>query len=272
MSLFTEVIAWFADPTHWSGPTGAPIRIAEHLLYTGLAVALGVVIAVPLGAFIGHTGRGSFLIVGLANGLRALPELGLLTLLVLLTSISLVPVTIALVMLAIPPLLAGTYAGVRNVDRAVVDAARGMGMREREILFRVELPNALPLILGGLRAATLQVLATAAIAAFIGLGGLGRFLIDGLAQQDYPQMVAGAVFIAGLALVTEAVLAGVQLLAVSPGLRLSPTARTGRPAPARLDPFASTSQGSTPQASTPQASIPRTSNTPGLDTVGGPSR
>lgn len=240
MSLFTEVIEWFGDPTHWSGSTGVPTRIVEHLTYTGLAVALGVVIAVPLGALIGHTGRGSFIVVGLANGMRALPELGLLTLLVLLTTISLVPVTIALVMLAIPPLLAGTYAGVRNVDRAVVDAARGMGMREREILLKVELPNALPLILGGLRAATLQVLATAAIAAFIALGGLGRYLIDGLAQQDYPQMVAGAVFIAVLALVTEAVLAGVQRLVVSPGLRLSPTTRSRRPAPVRLVPLAPT--------------------------------
>jgi len=240
VSLFTEVIEWFGDPTHWSGPTGVPTRILEHLTYTGLAVALGVVIAVPLGALIGHTGRGSFIVVGLANGMRALPELGLLTLLVLLTTISLVPVTIALVMLAVPPLLAGTYAGVRNVDRSVVDAARGMGMREREVLLKVELPNALPLILGGLRAATLQVLATAAIAAFIALGGLGRYLIDGLAQQDYPQMVAGAVAIAVLALVTEAVLAGVQRLVVSPGLRLSPTTRSRRPAPARLVPLAPT--------------------------------
>lgn len=240
MSLVADVIAWFGDPTHWTGPAGVPARLVEHLTYTGLAVAVGALIAVPLGALIGHTGRGGFLVVGVANGLRALPDLGLLTLLVLLTTISLVPVTIALVVLAVPPLLAGTYAGVRNVDRAVVDAARGMGMRGHEVLVRVELPNALPLILGGLRAATLQVLATAAIAAFIALGGLGRYLIDGLAQQDYPQMVAGAVLIAGLALVVEAVLAGVQRLVVSPGLRLSRTARSRRPEPARLVPLAPT--------------------------------
>jgi osmoprotectant transport system permease protein len=232
VNLVSEVIAWFADPQNWQGSSGVPNRVLEHLGYTLQAVLLAVLVAVPLGAVIGHTGRGGFLLVGIANGLRALPELGLLILLVLLTGIGLLPLTVTLFVLAVPPLLAGTYAGVRNADPAVVDAARGIGMREREVLLKVELPIALPLVIGGLRTATLQVIATAAIGAYISLGGLGRYLIDGLALNDYPRMVAGAVLIALLALVVEGLLAGLQRLIVSPGLRAAPT-RTGsrRPTP-----------------------------------------
>jgi osmoprotectant transport system permease protein len=219
VNFFSLVAAWFADPANWSGTTGVPNRLVEHMQYCALAVAIAMIIAIPVGAFIGHTGRGRFLVVGVANGLRALPELGVLMLAVLVIGISLVSVVVALVVLAVPPLLAGTYAGVRNVDRAVVDAARGMGMREREVLLKVEMPNALPLVFGGLRSAMLQVIATATIAAFVSFGGLGRYLIDGLGVQDYTQMAAGAVLVAALALAVEAVLAGLQRLAVSPGLR-----------------------------------------------------
>jgi osmoprotectant transport system permease protein len=162
---------WLFDPAHWSGPTGFPARILEHLGYTGLTVLIAALIAVPLGAVIGHTGRGTFLVAGLSNGLRALPELGLLTFLVLLTYVGLLPVVISLVILALPPILAGTYAGIRNVDRSVVDAAHGMGMRGSTVLVQVELPNALPLIIGGIRSATLQVIATATIAAYVSDGG-----------------------------------------------------------------------------------------------------
>ena len=232
MNLVNEVVAWLTDPQHWQGSSGVPARVLEHLGYTVQAVVLAALIAIPLGALIGHTGRGGFLLVGIANGLRALPELGLLILLVLLTGIGLLPLTVTLLILAVPPLLAGTYAGVRNADPAVVDAARGMGMREREVLLKVELPIALPLVIGGLRTATLQVVATAAIGAYISLGGLGRYLIDGLALNDYPRMVAGAVLIAALALVVEGLLAGLQRFIVSPGLRTAPI-RTGarRPTP-----------------------------------------
>jgi len=229
-----NIIGWFADPSHWSGATGIPARLLEHLSYSALAIVIGVVIAVPIGAAVGHTGRGGFLIVGLANWLRSLPDLGLLVVFVLLLSLNLVPLVLALLVLAVPPLLAGTYSGISNVDRAVVDAARGMGMREREILLKAELPNALPLLLGGLRAATLQVVATTAIAAYVSYGGLGRYLIDGKAQHDYPQMAAGAMLIAALALVVEGILATVQRLAVSPGLlvderRRRPPAEPGGP-------------------------------------------
>lgn len=233
MSLFERVLGWLLDPAHWTGPTGIPVRVVEHLHYSALAVLLGVLLAVPLGMLVGHAGRGG-VVVGSVNGLRSLPELGLLILLVLLMGFGLLPVVLALTVLAVPPLLAGTYAGIRNVDRAIVDAARGMGMREHQVLLRVELPMALPLMVGGLRAATLQVVATAAIAAVVGFGGLGRFLIDGqrAGTTGYPEMAGGAVLIAVLALATEAVLAVVQRLAVSPGLRGAPRRRRPRPAPA----------------------------------------
>jgi osmoprotectant transport system permease protein len=224
---------WLTDPDNWHRTLGVPsipTRLAEHLQYTGLAVLIAVALAVPLGTYIGHTGRGGFLVVGVANSFRALPELGLLSLLVLAMGVALAlqAMTIALVALAIPPLLAGTYSGIRNVDRDVVDAARGMGMRERDVVLKVELPIALPLILGGLRAATLQVIATATIAAFVSLDGLGRYVIDGQkfgGADGYAEMAGGAVLIAALAIAVEVVLAGVQRLAVSPGLRTAKISR-----------------------------------------------
>jgi osmoprotectant transport system permease protein len=218
MNLLSDLL----DPTHWAGSQGIPTRLVEHLGYTALTLVIALVIAIPVGAWIGHTGRGGFVVVGLANGLRALPTLGLLVLIVGATGLGLLGPITALVILAVPPILAGTYAGVRNVDAAIVDAARGMGMRGREILFGVELPNALPLILGGIRSSVLQVVSTATIAAYVALGGLGRFIIDGLAIRDFPQMVAGSVLVALLAIVADLLLAGLQRLLVSPGLRAAP--------------------------------------------------
>ncbi len=217
-------LSYLLDAAHWSGSQGIPQRLVEHLGYTALTMIIALVVGVPLGAWIGHTGRGGFLAVGLANGLRALPTLGLLILLVTLIGLGITGPLIALVILAVPPILAGTYAGVRNVDTAIVDAARGMGMRGREILFQVELPNALPLIIGGVRSSVLQVISTATIAAYVALGGLGRFIIDGLAIRDFPQMVAGSILVAALAIVADLLLAGLQKLLVSPGLQVAPAA------------------------------------------------
>jgi osmoprotectant transport system permease protein len=173
-------------------------------------VAIASAIAIPLGLWIGHTGRLRGLAIALTGALRALPTLGLLTLVVIWRGIGLAPPTVALVVLAIPPLLAGAYAGLEAVDAATVDAARAIGMTEWQVLGKVEVPLALPLILGGLRAAVLQVVATATIAAYIGLGGLGRYLIDGLAVRDYPQMAAGSVVIVVLALVLDGAFAVAQ--------------------------------------------------------------
>jgi osmoprotectant transport system permease protein len=174
---------------------------------------------VPLGLYVGHTGRGRVAVVSVTSALRALPTLGLLTLFVILLGIGLMPPIFALVILTIPPLLAGTYAGIAAVDRLLVDAARGLGMTEWQVLSKVELPNALPVLLGGVRAAVLQVIATVAVVAYINLGGLGRFLIDGLAVRDPVRMFAGAILIAALALLVDGVLALVQRFAVSPGLK-----------------------------------------------------
>lgn len=218
-------LGWLFDPAHWSGGGGVPQRLVEHLGYTALTLMIALVIAIPIGAWIGHTGRGGFLVVGLANGLRALPTLGLLVLLANAVGLSLIGPLFALVVLAVPPILAGTYAGVRNVDAAIVDAAQGMGMRGRDILFQVELPNALPLIIGGIRSSLLQVVSTATIAAYVGLGGLGRFIIDGLSVRDFPQMIGGSILVAGLAIVADLLLAGLQKLLVSPGLRAVPAGR-----------------------------------------------
>jgi len=232
---------WLLDPANWTGSGGIPARLVEHLGYVALAMIIALVIALPVGAWVGHTGRGGFLVVGSANALRALPTLGVLILLVTPFGLSIIGPLIALVVLAVPPLLAGTYAGVRNVDPAVVDAARGMGMRGGEVLWRVELPNALPLIIGGVRSAALQVISTATIAAYVGLGGLGRYIFDGLAQRDFPQMIGGSLLVALLAIVVDLLLAALQKVVVSPGLQAVPRSGprrlravpTNRPAAAR---------------------------------------
>ena len=180
MNFLQQALSFIFTAANWGGPAGLAARIGEHLQYTVVAVLLLGADRVPIGMLIGHTGRGTFLVVTGVNALRALPTLGVLLLGVLLWGLGLVPPTVALMLLGIPPLLAGTYAGIANVDRAVVDAARSMGMTETRVLLRVEVPNALPLILGGLRTATLQIVATATVAAYASLGGLGRYLIDGI--------------------------------------------------------------------------------------------
>ncbi|WP_271984710.1 ABC transporter permease [Pseudoclavibacter terrae] len=205
--MFNEMLSYFLDPANWVGSASIPARVGEHLWYSLLAVALAAVIAFPLGLVIGHTGKGTTFIVATANVLRALPSLGLMTLLVLLMGLGLFPPVIALVILAVPPLLAGVYSGVANVSRATVDAARAMGMTEWQIVWQVELPNAMPLIVAGLRSAVLQVIATATIAAYVNLGGLGRYIFDGLAVTDYGRVLVGAILVTGLALVVDGILA-----------------------------------------------------------------
>ncbi|MBS3180469.1 MULTISPECIES: ABC transporter permease [unclassified Pseudoclavibacter] len=205
--MFNEMLSYFLDPANWVGSASIPARVGEHLWYSLLAVALAAVIAFPLGLVIGHTGKGTTFIVATANVLRALPSLGLMTLLVLLMGLGLFPPVIALVILAVPPLLAGVYSGVANVSRATVDAARAMGMTEWQIVWQVELPNAMPLIVAGLRSAVLQVIATATIAAYVNLGGLGRYIFDGLAVTDYGRVLVGAILVTLLALVVDGILA-----------------------------------------------------------------
>lgn len=212
MSVTGETATWLADPAHWAGAEGVPHRLAEHIGYSALTVAVAALVAVPLGLWIGHTGRWRGLAVAASGALRALPTLGLLTWFVLLIGIGLTGPILALVILAVPPLLAGTYSGLESVDRSTVDAARAMGFTEWQILRKVEIPLALPLVVGGFRSAALQVIATATVAAYVGLGGLGRYLIDGQAYRDYPQMVSGSVLVIALALVADGLFVGAQRL------------------------------------------------------------
>lgn len=216
---------YLGNGSHWSGPEGVPARVLEHLEYTFLALAFVCLIALPLGLFVGHTGRGSVAIAGTANALRALPDFGLLVYVVLLISgrlpadlAYLLPSVLVLVILGIPAVLSATYAGIQAVDPAARDAAKGMGMTGSQVLWRVEVPNALPLILSGVRSSMLQIVATATIAAYVSLGGLGRFIIDGQSQRDYSQMAAGAVLVGLLAIVLDLIVAGIQRLVVSPGV------------------------------------------------------
>lgn len=218
-NIVVGFVEYVGDPASWSGQQGLLSRILEHSTYTGLALALAALIALPVGLVIGHTNRGSFLALNAANAGRALPTLGVLILVALATSIDLRPVMVALVILGVPPILASTYAGIRNVDPDAVDAARGMGMAEREVLWRVEIPIALPLIISGLRAATLQIVSTATIAAVVALGGLGRPLLDSIATREYPQAMVAALLVAALAIVFDLAFAALTRVVVSPGVR-----------------------------------------------------
>ena len=218
MNVVNDVIAWLTDPAQWSGTGGIPARTLQHLGYSLVATAIAAAIALPIGIFIGHTGRGALTVINLANQGRAIPALGILFLTFFLFGIGLAPILAALTALAIPPMVTNSYIGVRSVDRDVREAAEGMGMRGRQVLWRVEVPVAMPLIMAGVRTSTVQVVATATLAAVVGLGGLGRYLIDGLSQRDLPQVVGGAILVAVLSLVTELVLGRVQSLVVSDGL------------------------------------------------------
>ncbi|MEU5523503.1 ABC transporter permease [Streptomyces sp. NPDC047860] len=219
MNVLNFINAFFSDGSHWQGYDGIPQRFWEHVQYSVLALALAAAIGLPVGLLTGHTGRGGNALAFIANAARALPSFGLLVLAVLLIGFGLLPVMIPLVVLAIPPILVTTYEAVRSVDPAPVDAARGMGMHESRILFQVELPVALPLILSGLRSAAIQIVSTATIAAYVSLGGLGRYIIDGLYQRDYEKVVGGATLVAVLALATLALFWAAGRLAVSPGVR-----------------------------------------------------
>jgi osmoprotectant transport system permease protein len=216
MSFIEQAVSYLFTASNWFGPVGLAARTLEHLEYTAAAVAVSALIAIPVGMIVGHTGRGILVVVSLVNALRALPTLGVLLLAVLLWGLGLVPPIVALMLLGIPPLLAGTYAGIAAVDRTVVDAARSMGMGEMRVLLRVEVPNAMPLILGGLRTATLQVVATATVAAYASLGGLGRYLIDGIKVRQFHIALVGALMVAALALILDAVL-GFAIWASVPG-------------------------------------------------------
>lgn len=217
--MITRIAAWLLDPANWTGGEGVLHQAWLHLLYCVFAVCAAAVVALPLGLYIGHTGRGSVFVVGFGNAMRALPTLGLVTGLAILfqggASLA------ALVVLAVPALLSGAYAGVSGVPTEMVDAAKGMGMTPAQRLWQVEVPNALPLLMGGVRNAMLQVMATTAVAAYVGLGGLGQLLIEGQTIGRYDQMASAAILIALLAVLVDLALGGVTRLLVPRGVMLT---------------------------------------------------
>lgn len=220
-----DIIGWLTDPANWTGPGSIPFQASMHLLYSFIALLAAAAIAVPLGVYIGHTGKGESLIMGSVNAMRALPTLGLLILLVLIISpvfannlAFVLPSLIVLVLLAVPPILSGVASGIRAIDRSVIDAARGMGFSTWQIVWKIELPCALPLTLSGIRGSTLQVVSTATVAAYVSLDGLGRFIIDGRAGNNYSEMAGGSLVLAVLAILLELGFAGLGRAFVSPGL------------------------------------------------------
>lgn len=221
MSLLGDTAVWLGDLAHYRGVDGVPHRLVEHLALTGVAVGVAALVALPVGLLLGHLRRGGTAVTALTNASRAVPTLGVLIVFSGIASIGIGnrAAALALVLFAIPPVLVNAYVGVSGVDREVVEAARGMGMSERRILLEVELPLARGLVIAGLRTAVVQVIATATLAAYVGGGGLGTFINNGYGRQDYPQVMAGAVWVAGLALVAEVVLAALQRAATPAPLR-----------------------------------------------------
>lgn len=205
-----SLVAWFADGSHWTGSDGVPARLFEHVALSAAVVGIACALALPVGVLLGHLGRGGAVAVQVGNVGRAIPTFGVLLLLATgPLGIGTAPALVALTLFAVPPLLTNAYAGLRGVDRDVTEAARGMGLSGRQLLLEVELPLALPLLLVGIRTAAVQVVATATLAAVVAGGGLGRLIVDGLGRQDTDMVLAGAVLVAALALLTDLALGAV---------------------------------------------------------------
>jgi osmoprotectant transport system permease protein len=232
MNLVIQAFAWIFDPVHWTTTnlgTGIPDALTQHLILSGVSLFFSIIIALPIGFYIGHTGKGRAGAVILSNIGRALPSLGLLSLLLLLINdpswlpSGYLSCVIVFVLLGIPAILAGAYAGLEQVNRQTIDAARAVGMTEWQILIKVEIPLGAGLIVGGIRSGALQIIATVTIAAIFGQTTLGTFINGGNADGDYVQMVAGAILVAALALIVDGLLALVQRFVVPRGLSRATT-------------------------------------------------
>ena len=226
MDAVVAGITWLMDPAHWTGADGIPTRLLEHLLISAASVVIACLNAVPIGLWIGHTGRRAFIAINLANVGRAVPSYAVMAMILPISlaispqyGLAVIPTFLAMTLLAVPPILVNTYAALREVDRDLIEAARGMGMRERQVLRDVEIPIGLPIIIGGIRTAAVQVVATATLGAVFGYGGLGRYLIDGIARREFDRLFAGVILVAGLALLTEFGIALLQRGLTSAGLR-----------------------------------------------------
>ncbi|RKD85519.1 ABC transporter permease [Kushneria marisflavi] len=219
MTLMTGVIDFFSQPMNWQGPGSIPDHILEHVTYVLISTLIGAAIALPIGIGLGHSGRGGLLAINISNIGRAIPAFGVIILVFLLAGYGVIPVIVALVALAIPPMVTNSFVGMREVDPAVRQAAMALGMTGWQRLWQVELPIAMPLIMAGVRTSAVQVMSTATLAAYVGLGGLGRYLIDGLAVRDLSQVLVGAILVAVLAVMTELLFAGLQKLITAKGLQ-----------------------------------------------------
>jgi osmoprotectant transport system permease protein len=239
MSVWQDAVVYLNDPFNWTRTNGILDLLGQHLTISAVAVLVAMVIAIPVGVLLGHTGRGGGFTVALSNVSRAIPTLALLTVFAV-TPIGFGPTatTIALALFAIPPILTNTYVGFRGVDRDVVEASRAMGLSGRQVVVQAELPLAAPLLMTGVRTAAVQVVATATLAALVAGGGLGEIIALGFGQQDYGTVLAGAVLVAGLAVLTELVLSALSW-ALTPGEKRLPflRARTGRPAAGAASPL-----------------------------------
>ena len=220
MNLLQATWQWITDPAHWHGNDGIPTRLGEHVHLSLESVAIGALIALPVGIVLGHYGRFGNLAINVSNVGRAVPSFGILVIAFQVFGLGDLPIIIALTALAIPPMVTNSYVALREVDPDIKEAARGMGYRELAQVLRVELPLAVPLIMAGVRTSAVQVVATATLAALIAGGGFGRYIVDGLARSDNPRLLAGALLVAALALATELSLAGLQRVLVPKGIRL----------------------------------------------------
>lgn len=231
MNALTAVATWLTDPVNWHGVEGIPHRLAEHVTISAISVGVAVALSLPVALTLGHLRRGGLVAIGLSNAGRAVPSLALLVLSALVFGLdSNVPIVVAMVALAVPPIMTNTYVAVTDVAPGVVEAARGMGLSGRQVLTRVELPLAVPLIMGAIRTAAVQVVATETLAAALAQGGLGRFILDGLSQNDVGKLVGGAVLVALLAVATEGLFALAQWT-VSPMERARRSGARFRPEP-----------------------------------------
>jgi osmoprotectant transport system permease protein len=212
MNLLWQTVQWLGDPSHWGGAGGIGVRLAQHVWLTLTVVVTAASVALPVGAWMGHTRRGDATVAATLNASRALPTLGLVTLFALGMGIGIGAPVIALVILAMPSIVAAASSGIRSASLPVVEAARALGLTSWQTLTRVEIPLALPVIAGGLQAALLQVVATATIAAYVADVGLGRIIFAGLRARDYPQMLAGAALVILLALALSALASGARRL------------------------------------------------------------
>jgi osmoprotectant transport system permease protein len=236
MVFLHDLFVWLTNPAHWQGSDGIPLRTFEHLWYSLFAAITAVAIALPIGLLVGHTNKGSEVAVNMSNLGRAIPSFGIIVLAWTLAGFGYIPVWVALTALGLPPIVTNSYVGIRSLDPEVREAAEGMGMTGAQVLFRVEAPIAMPLIMAGIRTSVVQIVATTTIAAFITLGGLGRYIFDGLPQRQHEKVVAGAILVALLSLAVEYGLGRLQDAVVPRGLRrraataaLEAKMSTGRP-------------------------------------------